>query len=521
MLPAIQNLYVVYGSVSGNAKELACQLSSDRELAQKFDIKIRELDELELSDLNELSFVAFVSSSFGDGEPPGNAEKFWQKFQENSEPVAFSYGVFGLGDTAYPNFCGFSKSLDHALDALGAKRLINRVDSDLNYSSLFNIWKTALKAVLIHHDEQAGQDLDISVTSYGEHTAYRAELLSFSKISGTFPSLFQAQLSIENSGIQYQPGDIVHLIPYNTEPLLTPFVSHFNVPINTINTWLKDKEIARISKSTIRKMTQIFPNSDLKALLKHKNKAILVQYLKRHQLIDLLRDFYPPQAISIQELADNLSTIEPRTYSIASSQSSNGKTLDICVREVWSDPDNLDPRPGCSTAFLQSLAVGDSVPIFVRSNPSFHFDLNAPSILIATGAGIAPFIGYLQLMAQQKSSPPCLLFYGEKHRDKDFVYQDEIRDWLKSGVIQHYFGAFSRDNNPKRYVQDLVKENGSTVKTLIEQGANVYICGRKQNLANQVEPMLNGLLTSNGEEKTEVDLYNQLLAEGKLHTDLF
>lgn len=520
MQPAIQNVYVVYGSVSGNAQELAAQLFSDSELTQRFEITLQELDEFEPSNLTTDSFVAFISSSFGDGEPPSNAENFWQIFQESTASLSFSYGVFGLGDTAYSNFCGFSKNLDDALSTRGAERLINRVDSDLNYPALFETWKSTLKAVLLNNDLQAGKDLDISVTSYGEHSAYPASLVSASQISGTFPSLYRIHLSIEGSGIRYQPGDIVHLMLRNTESLLMPYADFFGLPVGEVETCLKDKEIARISKSAIRKVTQRFPNSDLKALLKNRNKVALMEYVKRHQFIDLLRDFYPPQTMSIMDFSELLNSVEPRTYSIASSQLANADALELCVREVWSDPENAEPTPGCSTAYLQSLNVGDSIPIFVRSNPHFHFDFNAPSILIATGAGIAPFIGYLQSRAQQKALAPCILFYGEKHEGEDYVYRDEIAHWLKTGVLQNCFVAFSRDQESKRYVQDSVKEQGDLVQNLIYQGANVYVCGRKQNLASQIEPMFNALQTIES-SSSEANFYNKLVAEEKLHLDLF
>ncbi|BDU39220.1 sulfite reductase flavoprotein subunit alpha [Vibrio nigripulchritudo] len=516
MQSAIQSMYVVYGSVSGNAKELASQLFSDSELAQRFDITLKELDEFDPSSINENTFVAFITSSFGDGEPPGNAELFWQKFQEITSPLTFSFGVFGLGDTAYPNFCGFSKGLDNALTALGAKRLINRVDADLNYPPLFKTWKSTLKSVLLENNTDAGLSLDISVTSYGEDSAYQARLLSVSQLTATFPCLYRFTLNIEGSGIQYQPGDIVHLVPTNQAPLLTPFAEFFSVPLSEVQAALASKEIARISKATLRKLTQKYPNNDLKALLKHRNKAALTEYLKRHQIIDLLRDFYPPEAVTLEELSLCLSGIEPRTYSIASSQLADTNTLDICVREVWSDPENAEPRPGCATAYLHSLEVGDQVPLFVRSNPSFHFDMNVPSVLIATGAGIAPFIGYLQARERTQPNSPCILFFGEKYQDKDFAYKDEIGRWLKSGTLQNSFVAFSRDNDSKVYVQDSVNEHQDLVNDFIDQGAHVYVCGRKQNLATEIEPMMNRLSEQSSDNRLQT-----LTEAERLHLDLF
>ncbi|MFD2178910.1 flavodoxin domain-containing protein [Veronia pacifica] len=519
MQPVIRNIYVVYGSVSGNAKELARQLSSDSELANNFTITLKALDEFDPTELKDDTFTAFISSSFGDGEPPSNAEYFWQSFQEISQPLLFPFAVFGLGDTAYPNFCGFSKSLDSALSANGARRLINRVDADLSYRVLFEEWKTVLKAVLLKGDLRAGEALNISVSSYGENALFSAPLLSATKISGTFPSLYRIRICIKNSGIRYQPGDIVHLKPCNTEPLLTPFAYYFGVSVAEAERWLKEKEIARISKAVVRKIASAFPNSDLKSLLKYKNKVALNDYMKRHQFNDFLTDFYPEGTMTINEFADALSGIEPRTYSIASSQLANADVLELCVREVWSDPESTSPKPGCSTAYLQSLNIGDTLPLFVRANPGFHYDVNSPSILIATGAGIAPFIGYLQSREKHQSSAPCILFFGEKHQSVDYVYRDEIKHWLDSGVLQNCFVAFSRDQETKHYVQDSVRQQHAAVRELIDMGAKVYVCGRKQNLASQIEPMLNALSIDNSEDNSGT--YKMLVEQNRLHLDLF
>ncbi len=520
MTATIQNIVVVYGSVSGNAKGLARQLYSDHELTQHFEMSLCTLDEIQYQHLDGSTFVACISSSFGDGEPPGNGEAFWQSLQENPHNLQFDFGVFGLGDTAYPHFCGFTKGVDELWSQQGARRRINLVDADLNYQPLFEQWLSALKQGLLQNSWSAAETLDISISAYDEAQPFPAVLMEKTQLTETFPCLYRYTLSIQASGIQYLPGDIVHLMLNNNERLLNTFVDEFQIPPQQAFAWYSQREIARISKPTLRKIVGMFPNPDIKELLKNKNKNKLTDYLSRHQVIDVVRDFYPPNSIDANRLAECLPQLEPRTYSIASSQAYADEKLEICVREVWSQPSDSEAIAGCATAYLADATLGDTVPLFVRNNSHFHFNDAHSAILIATGAGIAPFIGFLQsrlqAVKQNIQVQPVVLIFGEKYRNKDYAYHEFIQTCLDLNVLDHCLTAFSRDGLDKCYVQDVVENHSDLLASYIDEGAHVYVCGRKQNLSAQVEPMVSSL-----DIAEHTSLYQQLTEQERVHLDLF
>ncbi|HBS56640.1 MAG TPA: sulfite reductase flavoprotein subunit alpha, partial [Stenotrophomonas sp.] len=147
-----------------------------------------------------------ISSSFGDGEPPANGEQFFDSLRQAAELPGLRYAVFGLGDTGYPSFCGFTKALDTALSERKAIPLLHRVDADLGYEQFFQQWRPVLGQVL-QGDVAAGQDLRLQVTAYGEDNAFAAPILERRRLNSQGPAAWHLQLDIAGSGMAYRAGD--------------------------------------------------------------------------------------------------------------------------------------------------------------------------------------------------------------------------------------------------------------------------------------------------------------------------
>ncbi|WP_440511890.1 flavodoxin domain-containing protein, partial [Serratia sarumanii] len=146
MADLIERILIGYGSESGNARALAMRLGEQSSL-QPYRPVVKELNAIQPADVGERDALLIVSSSFGDGEPPANAERFSDALAQWPDRHRLRYAIFGLGDTAYPHFCGFTQALDARLTQYGAQAIVNRVDADVNFEPFFATWLKTLEKV--------------------------------------------------------------------------------------------------------------------------------------------------------------------------------------------------------------------------------------------------------------------------------------------------------------------------------------------------------------------------------------
>lgn len=253
MADIIERILIGYGSESGNARALAMRLGEQSSL-QPYRPVVKELNAIQPADVGERDALLIVSSSFGDGEPPANAERFPDALAQWPDRHRLRYAIFGLGDTAYPHFCGFTQALDARLTQYGARAIINRVDADVNVERFFTTWLTTLDKVLAG-DAQAGRDLHLRVTAYGEDHAFNAALLERRPLSARTPQAWHLRLNIAGSGIVYRAGDTVYLLPENDEGLLIRLAEWLGRP-EAIDA-LRRRELRQISKTTLRELAQL------------------------------------------------------------------------------------------------------------------------------------------------------------------------------------------------------------------------------------------------------------------------
>jgi sulfite reductase (NADPH) flavoprotein alpha-component len=118
--------------------------------------------------------------------------------------------------------------------------------------------------------------------------------------------------------------------------------------------------------------------------------------------------------------------------------------------------------------------------------------------MIGAGTGIAPFRSFLLHRQAMRSTARNWLFFGDRQRDHDFVYHDELMGMQASGLLTELSTAFSRDESTAgdpRYVQDLLSQRPGEVRDWIDSGANIYVCGAIQ-MARDVETVLSGILAA-------------------------
>lgn len=502
----IGRVLVGYGSESGNARSLADRLGAQPFLRQHAP-HVLPLDGIEVADLRAGDLLLAVSSSFGDGEPPANAERFLEALRQAPAVPGLRYAVFGLGDTGYPRFCGFTKELDGLLAERQAFPIVNRVDADACYEAFFQRWVPVVDRVL-QGDAQAGRDLQLQVTAYGPEHAFDAPVLERRRLSAGDPAAWHLRLDIAGSGIAYRAGDTLHVLPENDPDLLARLAGWYGRP--EAAGALRHKELRQLGKPVLRELAKLGGSETLKGLLKASERRALEDYLHGADLLDVLEDHCTPQAVPLERLAELLPSCLPRAYSIASH--TRPDTLDLCVREVAYTRRGR-ARRGAATGWL--LGESACVRIFSRANPGFHLpgDAHCPLILVGTGTGIAPLIGLLQEIAAAGGQREVCLVFGEKHREHDFLYREQLQAWREAGVLERLVTAFSRDGQAKYYVQHAIADHGDYLAGLLQRGAHLYLCGNKQHLEGAVEQAVARIA---GEEA-----WPALQQQGRLHRELY
>ncbi|KAA8734944.1 sulfite reductase flavoprotein subunit alpha [Acinetobacter qingfengensis] len=515
----IYSIFIAYGSESGHAESLAYQLYQ-QDFLQSYDLSIATLNDIDIANIHQNSLLIIITSTFGDGEAPENAEDFLNKL-ELFDRLPFRYSIFALGDASYDHFCGYGKQLDQIFQEKQAQTLIQRVDADLNFQDIFNQWQPLLQQSLSNLPSEPVQH-NLSIQVYNENSTYTAKVLEIKHLAQSEPAVFHLTLDLQNSGIRYQAGDLLYVNVDNPDDLLALYAQWFNDAQATVV--LKNKELRVLNKNVLRAIAKLCQHEHLKELLKISNKKALEEYLYVHDLLDVLQDFDTEKHIQLNELVEILANRTARAYSISSCGKTHTEAVDLCIRQVGYHHQQRDYQ-GITSCYLANLKPDNQVSVFVRSNPNFHLpeNINAPIIMIGAGTGIAPFIGFLQFIEQYTPSTNSYLFFGERYRQHDFLYETELNQYLAANVLNGLFTAFSRDQTEKYYVQDALLDQAELVWQLLEQGAYIYVCGSK-NMGKAVDESLIYIAEHIGQQ-TYVDAFNNIIAnlvsQGRLLKDLY
>ncbi|MGF6416692.1 sulfite reductase (NADPH) flavoprotein alpha-component [Stenotrophomonas sp. AN71] len=502
----IGRLLVGFASESGNARALAQRLGADPDL-QPHQPQVLAFNDIDVASLGQGDVLLAISSSFGDGEPPANGEQFFETLRQAPALPGLRYAVFGLGDTGYPRFCGFTKALDAALSERQAQPLLHRVDADLGYEHFFRQWRPVLGQVL-GGDASAGQQLRLQVTAYGEDNAFAAPILERRRLNSSDPAAWHLQLDISGSGMAYRAGDTLHVVPENDPALLQALATWYGD--NAAVAALHDRELRLLGKGVLRELARLGGSEALKGLLRVSQKRELDAYLYGLDLLDVLQDHATPDSVPVARLRDLLSPRLPRAYSIAS-HPHNGQ-LSLCVREVRY---TLRGRERFGTATGSLLRGGANARVYCRSNPGFHLpDADAaPLLLVGTGTGIAPLMGLMQELQASSGTREVRLVFGEKHRAHDYLYREQLQAWQARGALAGLHTAFSRDGADKVYVQHVLLQRADDVRGVLSRGGHLYLCGNKRHLEGAVR----GAIDAIGGEGH----WDALRSEGRIHCELY
>jgi len=453
-------LLIAYASQTGFAAQLAGQ-TADSLRAAKMPVRVAELGAVDELALRQAGRVLFIVSTTGEGDAPDAAAAFEQRLARIGKLADLRYGLLALGDRDYADFCGFGRRLRHWLAQSGAQPLFDPVEVDNGDAGALRHWQHHL-AVLSGATEMP----DWQRAPYAGWRLVERRLLNPDSLGGP---CFHLALQLRDGVLAWEAGDIAEIEPRHAGA--------------TVARWLAATGfdgVVKIGDDTLAER--------------------------------LARSHLPQPAdvgnLDVQALVAQLQPLPHREYSIASIPADGA--LHLLVRRMQHD----DGRPGLGSGWLtQHAEEGATVALRIRANPSFRPPaVDVPLILIGNGTGLAGLRALLKARIAAGARRHWLLF-GERQAERDFFHREEIERWLRDGSLERLDLAWSREAAAPAYVQQRLRESASLLRSWVEQGAAICVCGSLAGMAPGVDVALR--------EALGADLVEQMRVDGRYRRDVY
>lgn len=537
---SLLNLTILFGTETGHSETLAEKLR-EKATFRNINAKVVSLYDFNYKKLNEEDNVAVIVSTHGEGDPPDMAEDFHKYVTGNRAPdlSGTNFSVLALGDKTYRNFCKTGEDIDEAMKDCGAYRITPIVKCDVDYDQDAEIWMNNLLLNLQPSETSpvsSGSPVngaDALGVSHSKTNPFMSTVLEKVKITGrdSDKEVYHLELSLEGSGLEYEPGDAVGIFARNPEALVenilekTGFDPEQLVDFQEEKISIKDAlthhlEITVITYDLLEKYYEATKNEKLDELLDDEDK--ITEYLYGHDVLDLIEDF--PFKWNANKLVSILRPIPPRLYSISSSMEHVGDEVHATVSLVHYERKDRMRKGACSSFLSDSVEIDDKLPVFIEKNPAFKLPPNGSKlIMVGAGTGVAPYRAFLQHRESLGMKGDTWLFFGDRRFKSDFLYQAEWQKLLKSEHLERMDVAFSRDQEEKVYVQHKLKEKQKEVFEWLENGAYFYLCGDMKYMAKDVNATLLEIIQTQGGISTEeAEKYvKNLKREKRFQTDVY
>ncbi|MFL9999895.1 bifunctional nitrate reductase/sulfite reductase flavoprotein subunit alpha [Paraburkholderia dipogonis] len=535
---------LLWASQTGNTESLT-EAYATRLMESGFEIRTSCMADYQASTLAKAQYVLLMTSTFGDGDPPDNAQSLWTQLSGESAPRldGVRFAVLALGDRNYDQFCGHGRRLDERLAERGALRLMERVDCDGEYQQSADAWLERI-VVRIKEEDAAlyavppGGMINAVVpgTVPTKTRPAASRLVSNLRLNkpGAAKDTRYFSLSTRDSGLEYEAGDALGVWPSNCPELVDELIALSGVNADAVvnvsgvgemrlaDALGKHYEIARPNPDLLAFVAARSNNGALRDLLSPERKADLKQWLWGQQIADVLHEF--PVSLTAAELTGLLKRLQPRLYSIASSPKAHAGEVHLTVAAVRYS-NGRRHRKGVSSTFLADRAGDVNVPVFVQKSAHFRppHGSDTPMIMVGPGTGVAPFRGFLHERRARGDTGRNWLFFGEQHAASDFYYRDELESMRDSGVLNRLDVAFSRDQADKVYVQDRMREQGAQLWSWLEDGAHFYVCGDANRMAKDVDAALKEVVALHGgmSDEKALDYVNRLAQKKRYARDVY
>lgn len=537
-------LTVLYGSQTGNTETVAGQLA-EKAKASGIEVKLWDMAEYKPRELKNEQYLAVLTSTHGEGEPPDNAMDLYEFLGSRKAPglKGLKFSVLSLGDSSYEYFCQTGKDFDQRLQKLGATAVIPRVDCDVDYDDLAEKWiaefveslTSSMQASAAPPSASAAMSQLETSVQYDRKHPFSAPLLENQVLSGRGSSkeVRHIEISLEGSGLHYQPGDALGVYPQNDPALVSMLIDSLEFDADSpvqldeqtetlTNALMHHREITVLTRPLVEKWAELAHSDELNKLME--SKSAVTEWIRGRDVLDLVQS-YPLTDIDANGFIKLLRKLPPRLYSIASSQAAVDEEVHITVATVRYNVHNRERGGVASTWLADRLAEDATIPVYIDPNKNFKLpaDDDAPIIMIGPGTGIAPFRSFMQEREERGARGSNWLFFGDQHFLTDFLYQTEWLSWRKSGLLTHMDVAFSRDQTEKIYVQHRIREKSIEIWNWLQDGAYLYVCGDADNMAPDVNEALIDIISQQGNKSREdaTEYLRQLTRDKRYQRDVY
>ena len=539
------SITVLSGSQTGNAKSVADKVAAELTEAG-IAVKRVALKDYKAKTIADEKYLLLVTSTQGEGEPPEEGVVLHKLLNGKKTPklTELQFAVLGLGDSSYPNFCQAGKDFDQRFAELGATRLFERVDADLDYSATSEQWIRDIVAIVKEKAAQASpvvQSIATATTApvakesqYNKANPFPATLITNQKITGrqSDKDVRHLEFDLAGSDLHYQAGDALGVWFDNDPKLVDEILSLAQIDpttevtiegkAQTISTaLLSHLELTQNTPAFVKGYAALAHNEQLNDLVAD-NQA-LQELVQRTPIVDVLHKF--PAKLTAEQLVSLLRPLTPRLYSISSSPAEVGEEVHLTVGVVRFEHEGR-ARSGAASSFLADRVEEDgAVRVFVEHNDNFRLpnDTTKPIIMVGSGTGVAPFRAFMQQRVADEANGKNWLIFGNPHFASDFLYQTEWQQFAKEGFLHKYDFAWSRDQEKKIYVQDKIRENSTALWQWLQEGAYFYVCGDASKMAKDVEQALLKVITKEGNLSPDEaeDYLNELREEKRYQRDVY
>ncbi len=528
---------VLWASQTGTAEEYAAGLAG-----RIAGASLINMNELSLGQLADARDVLVVTSTFGDGGPPDNGTDFWNRLQAPDAPQlhGIRYAVLGIGDKSYDNFCGHAKSLDHRLADLGATKLLDRADCEAYDDAPLRRWADAVTEVL------TGAATAPAVIGGGVRTVIPTDPDEFTRAKPILATLARNEVltapasakevrqfgfDISDYDVSYAVGDSLGVYASNDPAVVDSWLAATAlnpdcvIEVDGIEQSLRDAlissyDISRVTPDLLRFVAESCADRAAAKLLRNSGER-RSNWLRNRNGLDVVTEF--AVRAEPEQWQDVLVRLTPRNYSISSSPLVSPHEIQLTVSVVRYRGAAGASRAGVCSTFLADRAA--AAPVFLQRSPHFRppEDPGAPMIMVGPGTGIAPFRGFLQERRALGHGGRNWLFFGDRHRDENFYYRDELEGMVSDGLLNRMDLAFSRDQAERVYVQHRMLDHGADVWRWLDDGAHFYVCGDAARMAKDVDVALSTILRTHGRmsEDAAHDYKRQLVADKRYVRDVY